>query len=102
MGWTEREYLESSPESVHYAFQGYFDKRGMDEKVMRNVGFIIYKVNGGKMDDPSQIWPIAGEKPKERKRFTWGTKEEAEDMMQKIMAAHKININGRNQNTDKR
>jgi len=26
LGWTEREYYESSPESVYYAIQGYFDK----------------------------------------------------------------------------
>ncbi len=92
LGWSEREYLESSPEGVYYALQGYFDKRQMDEKIIRNLGFINYKLAGGKIDDPQRIWPI-GEKKKEERTVVWGTEEERKATMEKIMKAHNIKIN---------
>lgn len=101
LGWSEREFLESSLEGVYYAFQGYFYKRELDEKVFRNLGYITYKVAGGKIDDPQKIWPI-GEVKKDERTVTWGTPEERQKTMEQIMKAHNIKINGRDKNTDKR
>ena len=92
MGWSEREYFESSPESVYYAFQGYFDKRKADERMFRNLGWINYKINGGKLNNPNDLWPIDKEKKKEDVK-TWGSKEEKDEMIKKIMEAHKIKLN---------
>ena len=88
LGWSEREYFESSPESVFYAVQGYFDKRRDDALLLRNIAWINYKVNGGKGNNIEKLWPL--KKKEEEKQITWG---EDKELLEKIMAAHKINFN---------
>lgn len=91
MGWSEREFYESSPESVYYAFQGYFNKREADEKVFRNLGWINYKSAGGKSASIEKFWPI-GKPSIEPRNNIWGeTDEEAKANYQAILKAHKIN-----------
>ena len=91
MGWTERQYFESSPESVYYAFQGYFDKRKGEERLFRNLAWISYKVGGGKINNINQFWSIdEAKKPQEIK--SWGSEDEKSDMIKKIMEAHKIKL----------
>lgn len=89
MGWSERDFYESSPESCYYAFQGYFNKRQADEKVMRNLGWISYKVGGGKTNNIEKFWPVG--EIKEDKSFTWGeTPEEAKANYEAVLKAHNI------------
>jgi hypothetical protein len=57
LGWTEREYYESSPEAVDCAFEGYFNKREVEESWFRNVAAIMHGTMGGK-DKIDQIWKI--------------------------------------------
>ena len=93
LGWSEREYFESSPESVYYAFQGYFDKRQMDEAWFRNLGWISYKIGGGKISTINSFWPI-GEK-KESVKKVWGdTPEEAKANYEAFMNKIKGKKNG--------
>lgn len=75
---------------VYYAVQGYFDKRKDDARLLRNVAWINYRVNGGKGDNINELWPIQEEK-KEAKSFVWG--DDKEDLIKKIMDAHKIKLN---------
>lgn len=65
----------------------------MDEKVFRNLGYINYKIAGGKVDDPQKIWPI-GETKTEERTVTWGSPEEKKKIIEQIMKAHKIKVNG--------
>ena len=51
LGWTERDYYTSSPEAVHYALEGYFDKRKDDIKVQRRIGYNIW-LGGRSKKDP--------------------------------------------------
>lgn len=51
LGWTEREYLTSSPEAVYYALEGYFDKRKEDIKIQRRIGYNIW-LGGRSKKDP--------------------------------------------------
>jgi hypothetical protein len=76
---------------VYYAVQGYFDKRKDDARLLRNVAWINYKVNGGKSKNINDLWRI--DEKKEEALKTWGTAEEKDDMIKKIMQAHKINLN---------
>lgn len=91
LGWSEREYFTSSPESVYYAFQGYFDKRKHEERLFRNIAWISYKTGGGKEKNINSFWPIDEVKKEDVK--VWGSKEEKDDLLKKIMEAHKINLN---------
>jgi hypothetical protein len=88
LGWSEREYFESSPESVYYAVQGYFDKRKDDAMLLRNIAWINYKVNGGKGNNIEKLWPL--NKKEEAQVKTWGDDKE---LLEKIMEAHKIKLN---------
>lgn len=91
LGWTEREYYESSPESVYYAYQGYFDKRRMEENWFRTLGWISYKAAGGKEGNIQKFWHIEGEKKQGGDRRVWGsTPEEIQENIAKIKAAHGI------------
>lgn len=89
MGWSERDLYESSPHSVYYAFEGYFFKREMDERVVRNLGWITYRVNGGKTGSIESFWPVG--RPKEIEVKTLGdSEEEKRKMWEEIMKANKV------------
>lgn len=89
MGWTERDLYESSPQSVYYAFEGYFSKRELDERVVRNLGWVTYRVNGGKTGSIESFWPIG--RPKEKDVKTLGdSEEEKKRMWDEIMKANKV------------
>jgi hypothetical protein len=91
LGWTEREYYESSPESVYYAIQGYFDKMKIEENWFRTLGWISYKVGGGKEKSISKFWYIEGDKPINDSRSRLGsTPEEVKASIEKIKKAHNI------------
>ena len=56
---------------------------------MRNLGWINYKVAGGKASDPNKIWPIGIQKQAVNK--VWGdTPEEAKANYEAILKAHKL------------
>lgn len=77
---------------MYYAVQGYFDKRKDDARLLRNIAWINYKVNGGKSKNINELWPIQEEK-KEEVVKTWGSQEEKDDILKRIMEAHKIKLN---------
>ena len=89
MGWTEREYFESSPESVYYAFSGYFDKRRMEESWFRNLGFISYRAAGGKEKNINKFWTITEDK-EPVKKVLGNNPDEVKEMIAKIKQAHNI------------
>lgn len=60
--------------------------------MFRNLGWINYKINGGKLNNPNDLWPIDTEKKKEEIK-TWGNEDEKSEMIKKIMEAHKITLN---------
>jgi hypothetical protein len=89
LGWSERDFYESSPESVHNALQGYFNKRKADERLLRNVAWINYKVNGGTSNQINDIWPI--DEKKEVMKKVWGeSPEEVKENYERILAAHRV------------
>ena len=90
--WTERDYYESSPESVYYAFQGYFDKMKMEESWFRNIAFISYRAAGGKEKNIQKFWTIGDDsKSKEPVRKVFGTTpEEIKATIAMIKERHKI------------
>jgi len=57
---------------------------------MRKVAQLIYASNGGKPNEFDKFWPIGEQHQPDSK--TWGTKEEATEMVRKIQEAHKIKI----------
>ena len=57
LGWTEREFYESSPEAVYHASRGYFNKLKDESLAIRNAATIIFRALGGK-EDMDRIWPI--------------------------------------------
>lgn len=94
MQWTEREYFESSPESVYYAFQGYFDKMKIEESWFRNIGFISYRAAGGKEKNIQKFWGIGETKDSEPTKKVFGnTPEEVKATIEMIKKSHKLNIN---------
>lgn len=80
----------------HYAYEGYLDKRRDLEKMLRNVAWVTYRVNGGTYSDASQLWPIAGEKSDGVNHVLGDTPEEAKAMFDRIMAIHNIPVNSDN------
>ncbi len=57
---------------------------------MRKVGQISWNAGGGKSNDFDKFWPLGEQHQPDSK--TWGTKEEAAEMIRKIQEAHKIKI----------
>ena len=57
---------------------------------MRKVAQLIYASNGGKPSEFDKFWPLTENHIPDTK--TWGTKEEAAEMIRKIQEAHKIKI----------
>lgn len=89
MGWSERDLYESSPHSVYLAFEGYFLRRELDERMIRNLGWITYRVNGGKSGTIESFWPIGKQKEKEVK-ILGDSEEEKKKMWEEIMKANKV------------
>lgn len=58
LGWSERQYYTSSPEAFFFASRGYFSKLEDNSLAVRNLGTIIYKINGGK-GSINKIWPLS-------------------------------------------
>lgn len=90
MGWNEIDLFKCSPEGFYWISQGYFDKEETSSLVMRKVAQLIYASNGGKPNDFDKFWPLGEQHQPDSK--TWGTKEEAAEMIRKIQEAHKIKI----------
>lgn len=59
LGWTEREYYESSPEAFYYAVKGYFVKVRTQEKWARVIAYNTYRLAGGTVKDIDKYWPIS-------------------------------------------
>ena len=70
------------------ACEGYFDKMREQEMLMRNVALFASQRSA---DEFNKYWPVPGSKS-ESKQMTWGTKEEAQELKEKIMKAHNIKL----------
>ena len=63
LGWTPKEYYNSSLLELHYASKGYFNKYKSLTELFRVSAFINYRSMGGKKT-LNQVWPMAGETDK--------------------------------------
>lgn len=91
LGWTEREYFESSPYMFFAACEGYFDKIDEEQRMFRRLAVILHQTWGGKGTE-RDLWPLFSDKNKKTQTKTWGSKEEFEKMKEAIQKAHGIKI----------